>query len=152
MICIVYLNGDYLVEVDVKVLIFDWGFIMVDGVYEVISVLDGKILEFKGYFVCFVWFLKELGIGNLLFDDEWLVIYCKLVELNKIDEGVIYLQVMCGNVGDCDFVYLFEDMLQIVVLFMQVKFGFVDNFVVKIGICVIFVLDLCWLCCDIKMV
>ena len=46
---IVYLNGDYLPENEAKVSIFDRGFLMADGVYEVTSVLDGKLLEFEGH-------------------------------------------------------------------------------------------------------
>ena len=39
----VYVNGDYLPEGEAKVSIFDRGFLMADGVYEVTSVLDGKL-------------------------------------------------------------------------------------------------------------
>ncbi|MTH63193.1 D-amino-acid transaminase [Paracoccus shanxieyensis] len=148
----VYLNGDYLAEADAKVSIFDRGFIMADGVYEVTSVLDGKILEFKGHLARLARSLKELGIGNPLSDDEWLAIHRKLVELNKIDEGVIYLQVTRGNAGDRDFVYPPEDTPQTVVLFTQAKPGLADNPVAKTGIRVISVPDLRWSRRDIKTV
>ena len=148
----VYLNGEYLAEADAKVSIFDRGFIMADGVYEVTSVLDGKILEFKGHLARLARSLKELGIGNPLSDDEWLAIHRKLVELNKIDEGVIYLQVTRGNAGDRDFVYPPEDTPQTVVLFTQAKPGLADNPVAKTGIRVISVPDLRWSRRDIKTV
>jgi len=45
----VYLNGDYLPETEAKVSIFDRGFLMADGVYEVTSVLDGKLIDFAGH-------------------------------------------------------------------------------------------------------
>ena len=38
----VYVNGDYLPEDQAKVSIFDRGFLMADGVYEVTTVIDGK--------------------------------------------------------------------------------------------------------------
>ena len=41
----VYVNGEYLPETEAKVSIFDRGFLMADGVYEVTSVLDGKLIE-----------------------------------------------------------------------------------------------------------
>ena len=47
----VYLNGEYLPEAEAKVSIFDRGFLMADGVYEVTSVLDGKLLDFAGHAV-----------------------------------------------------------------------------------------------------
>ncbi|MBC7739898.1 MAG: D-amino acid aminotransferase, partial [Candidatus Saccharibacteria bacterium] len=45
----VYLNGDYLPEAEAKVSIFDRGFVMADGVYEVTSVLNGKLIDFPGH-------------------------------------------------------------------------------------------------------
>jgi branched-subunit amino acid aminotransferase/4-amino-4-deoxychorismate lyase len=46
---IVYLNGDYLPEEDAKISIFDRSFLMADGVYEVTSVLGGKLIDFAGH-------------------------------------------------------------------------------------------------------
>ena len=45
----VYVNGEYLPETEAKVSIFDRGFLMADGVYEVTSVLDGKLIDFDGH-------------------------------------------------------------------------------------------------------
>ena len=45
----VYVNGDYLPEDEAKISIFDRGFLMADGVYEVTSVLDGKLIDFAGH-------------------------------------------------------------------------------------------------------
>ena len=41
----VYVNGEYLPENDAKISIFDRGFLMADGVYEVTSVLGGKLID-----------------------------------------------------------------------------------------------------------
>ena len=41
----VYVNGAYLPETEATVSIFDRGFLMADGVYEVTSVLGGKLIE-----------------------------------------------------------------------------------------------------------
>ena len=45
----VFVNGDYLPEAEAKVSVFDRGFLMADGVYEVTSVLDGKLIDFDGH-------------------------------------------------------------------------------------------------------
>ena len=45
----VYLNGDYLPEEDAKISVFDRSFLMADGVYEVTSVLGGKLIDFAGH-------------------------------------------------------------------------------------------------------
>ena len=48
---IVYLNGEFLDENEAKVSIFDRGFLMADGVYEVTSVINGKLIDFDGHAV-----------------------------------------------------------------------------------------------------
>ena len=42
---VVYVNGEYLAEEDAKISVFDRGFLFADGVYEVSSVLDGKLVD-----------------------------------------------------------------------------------------------------------
>ena len=46
---IVYVNGDYVPEEEAKISVFDRGFLFADGVYEVTSVLDGKLVDFAGH-------------------------------------------------------------------------------------------------------
>lgn len=91
MICIVFVNGEYLLEIEVKIFIFDCGFLMVDVVYEVILVLGGKFVDFEGYVVCLECLFKELDMKVFCIKEELLEIYCKLVEVNEIDEGLVYL-------------------------------------------------------------
>ena len=148
----VYLNGEYLPEAEAKVSIFDRGVVMADGVYEVTSVLAGKLLDFPGHLRRLSRSLTELGMGNPLADDEWLAIHRKLVELNGIDEGIIYLQVTRGNPGDRDFAYPPEDTPQTVVLFTQSKPGLADNPQARTGIRVVSVEDQRWRRRDIKTV
>ena len=57
---IVYVNGDYLPEDDAKISIFDRGFLMADGVYEVTSVLGGKLIDFAGHAVR----LQRVAVAN----------------------------------------------------------------------------------------
>ena len=44
----VYVNGEYLPENEAKISIFDRGFLMADALYEVTSVLGGKLIDFDG--------------------------------------------------------------------------------------------------------
>ncbi|MFC3570719.1 D-amino-acid transaminase [Paracoccus simplex] len=148
----VYLNGDYLPETEAKVSVFDRGFVMADGVYEVTSVLNGKLLDFPGHLKRLARSLAELRMGNPLADEDWLAVHRKLVELNDIDEGIIYLQVTRGNPGDRDFAFPPEDTPQTVVLFTQAKPGLADNPQARTGLRVVSVEDLRWARRDIKTV
>ena len=148
----VYVNGDYLPETEAKVSIFDRGFLMADGVYEVTSVLGGKLIDFAGHSVRLQRSLDELEMHNPLTPAEWLEVHRQLVTRNAIDEGMIYLQVTRGNPGDRDFAYPPADLPPTVVLFTQAKPGMADNPVAKTGWKVISIPDIRWGRRDIKTV
>ncbi|MBK4215730.1 D-amino-acid transaminase [Paracoccus caeni] len=148
----VYVNGEYLPEDRATVSIFDRGFLMADGVYEVVSVLDGKLLDFDGHIERLKRSLSELSMGNPLTDEEYLNVQRTLIENNGITDGMIYLQVTRGNPGDRDFAYPPEDTVPTVVMFTQAKPGLADNPAAKTGWKVISVEDLRWSRRDIKTV
>jgi D-alanine transaminase len=148
----VYLNGDYLPEHEAKVSVFDRGFLMADGVYEVTSVLDGKLIDFAGHCVRLARSLGELEMKNPHTDAEWLAIHRELVARNGVTEGMVYLQVTRGNPGDRDFAYPTPETEPTVVLFTQSKPGLADNPLAKTGMKVISIPDLRWARRDIKTV
>jgi D-alanine transaminase len=148
----VYVNGAYLPEAEATVSIFDRGFLMADGVYEVTSVLDGKLIDFEGHAARLKRSLTELDMARPCDDDTLLDIHRELVRLNDIDEGMIYLQVTRGNPGDRDFAYPPADTKPTLVLFTQNKPGLADAPAAKTGWKVISVPDLRWGRRDIKTV
>lgn len=148
----VYLNGDYLPEEDAKISIFDRSFLMADGVYEVTSVLGGKLIDFAGHSKRLERSLSELEMQKPDAFDDLLEIHRELVRLNDIDEGMIYLQVSRGSAGDRDFTYPSADVKPTLVLFTQSKPNLADNPVAKIGIKVISIEDQRWGRRDIKTV
>ncbi|WP_146346619.1 D-amino-acid transaminase [Falsiphaeobacter marinintestinus] len=150
---IVYVNGEYLPEEDAKISIFDRGFLMADGVYEVTSVLDGKLVDFEGHAVRLERSLTELDMAAPATKDELLAIHRELVERNGIVEGMIYLQVTRGAPGDRDFAFPDpEETPSTLVLFTQNKPGLADNPAAKKGIKVISIEDIRWGRRDIKTV
>ncbi|GAB1360995.1 D-amino-acid transaminase [Rhodobacter sp.] len=148
----VYVNGTYLPETEAQVSIFDRGFLMADGVYEVTSVLGGKLVDFGGHARRLQRSLDELEITNPLAEADWLEIHRQLVARNGIDEGMIYLQVTRGNPGDRDFIFPPADLPPTVVLFTQSKPGLADSPAAKTGWRVISVPDIRWGRRDIKTV
>lgn len=149
----VYLNGEYLPETEAKISIFDRGFLMADGVYEVTSVLDGKLVDFEGHAVRLERSLGELGMEMPLTRDELLAIHRELVAVNEVVEGGVYLQITRGAPADRDFV--FPDPAETpctVVLFTQSKPGVTESAASKNGIKVISIEDMRWGRRDIKTV
>ncbi len=146
----VYVNGQYLPEEQATVSIFDRGFLMADGVYEVTTVLDGKLVSFDGHAQRLERSLGELDMAAPCTNDELLEIHRELVRLNEIDQGLIYLQVTRGA-ADRDFAYP-EDAEPTLVMFTQNKPGLADSPAAKKGAKVIAIDDIRWGRRDIKTV
>jgi D-alanine transaminase len=146
----VYVNGQYLPEDQATVSIFDRGFLFADGVYEVTSVLGGKLLDFAGHARRLQRSLDELEMTNPVTEDELLAIHRRLVADNDIDEGLVYLQITRGA-ADRDFAYP-KDAAPTIVLFTQAKPGLADNPAARTGMKVISIADQRWGRRDIKTV
>ena len=149
----VYVNGEYLPETEARVSIFDRGFLMADGVYEVTSVLDGKLIDFAGHARRLERSLRALDMAMPVSEEELLAIHRELVARNGIDEGMVYLQVTRGAPGDRDFVFPDPaETPQTLVLFTQDKPGLADSPAAKKGIRIISIDDIRWGRRDIKTV
>ncbi|WP_299779027.1 D-amino-acid transaminase [uncultured Roseobacter sp.] len=149
----VYVNGDYLPETEATVSIFDRGFLMADGVYEVTSVLGGKLIDFDGHAVRLQRSLDELEMRSPISKEDLLEVHRELVRVNEIDEGMIYLQITRGAPGDRDFVFPDpETTAPTIVLFTQNKPGLADSPAAKKGMKVISIEDIRWGRRDIKTV
>lgn len=146
----VYVNGAYVPEEDAKISVFDRGFLFADGVYEVTSVLGGKLIDFEGHAKRLERSLSELDMPAPCTMDELLEIHRELVRANGIDEGLVYLQVTRGA-ADRDFAYP-ADAAPSLVLFTQSKPGLAANPVAEKGISVISIEDQRWGRRDIKTV
>lgn len=149
----VYVNGTYMPEEDAKVSIFDRGFLMADGVYEVTSVLDGKLIDFDGHAARLQRSLNELEMAAPMSKEDLLDVHRELVRLNGIEEGMIYLQITRGAPGDRDFAFPDpETTPPTIVLFTQNKPGLANNPAAKKGMKVISIEDIRWGRRDIKTV
>ncbi|MBV1903516.1 MAG: aminotransferase class IV, partial [Marinosulfonomonas sp.] len=150
---IVFVNGDYVPEKDAKISVFDRGFLMADGVYEVTSVLDGKLIDFAGHAARLERSLAELDMAAPVTTDALRDIFRELVARNDLVEGMIYLQVTRGAPNDRDFVFPDPDETpSTIVAFSQSKPGLADNPVAKVGQKVISIEDIRWGRRDIKTV
>lgn len=149
----VYVNGTYLPEEDAKISIFDRGFLMADGVYEVTSVLGGKLIDFAGHCKRLARSLSELDMAAPATDDELLAIHRELVAVNGVTDGMVYLQITRGAPGDRDFV--FPDPATTpptLVLFTQSRPGLAGHPAAASGMKVISIPDIRWGRRDIKTV
>jgi len=146
---IVYLNGEYLPEDEAKISIFDRAVLFGDAIYEVAGVIDSKLIDFDSHMQRYRRSLAELDIPAPLDRDEILSTFRKLVELNQITEGLVYLQVTRGE-ADRDFVWQGE-LKPTVFMFTQQKLSS-DNDAANTGVRLQSVDDIRWARRDIKSV
>ena len=147
----VYVNGAYVPEEEAKVSVFDRGFLFADGVYEVTSVLGGKLIDFDGHAARLKRSLGELEMAAPVEADELLEVHRELVTRNGIEDGLVYLQITRGA-ADRDFAFPPEGTPPTIVLFTQAKPGLADSPAAQTGIKVIAIEDQRWGRRDIKTV
>ena len=148
----VYLNGEYVPATEAKVSIFDRGFLMADAVYEVTSVLDGKLIDFEGHAARLERSLRELRLPSPCDKAALLAIHRKLLELNGLTEGVVYLQVTRGDPGDRSFDWPAAARTPPTLVLFTQKQQLLDAPAAKTGIRVVTMEDWRWKRRDIKTV
>ncbi|MCC7052404.1 MAG: D-amino-acid transaminase [Gemmatimonadaceae bacterium] len=89
-------NGRFLPEADATVSIFDRGFLFADGVYEVIAVVDGCLVDDGPHLDRLDRSLHEIALPLPMPRATLHAQLRSLVERNGIAEGLVYLQVTRG--------------------------------------------------------
>ncbi len=146
---IVYLNGEYLPAEQARISIFDRAVTFGDAIYEVAGVLDGRFVDFAHHMERYFNSLDKLGIESPLSQQEILQAFRRLVELNRIDEGLVYMQVTRGA-AERDFVWP-DQITPNVFMFTQPKAS-VENETAETGVALASAPDLRWARRDIKSV
>ena len=146
---IVYVNGDFVAKEDAQVSIFDRGFLFADGVYEVTTVLEGKLIDFTSHMIRLKRSLDAIDMKKPADDEALLEIHHRLIAANHLKEGFIYLQVTRG-VAERNFLYPDPEKTEpSLVLFTQCQ-ALIEQPLVQRGAKVITVEDLRWKRRDIK--
>ena len=146
---IAYVNGDYVAEADAKVSIFDRGFLFGDGVYEVVPIVDGHLVNHPAHMERLNRSLNELRLSSPVPLAEIKAIQEELMHRNDIREGRIYLQITRGVAGrDLAFP---KDATPTLIMFGR-KTNFLDTPNSRNGIKVKTLPDMRWQRRDIKTV
>ena len=93
----VFLNGSFLPESEAKLSIFDRGLLFADSVYEGFGILDSQIVDYEYHMDRLDRSLGELEMPWPMSRDELLEAMMHLIEVNKLREGFMYLQVTRGE-------------------------------------------------------
>ncbi len=145
----VFVNGQYVTEDQAQVSIFDRGFVFGDGIYEVVPVVGGKMVDKAPFLERLKRSLGELRIDMPMSEADYLAMHEKLIELNNIDEGGVYSQITRGA-ADRDFA--FPKAATPSVAAFTMKKQLLDNPNATTGVKVVTVEDIRWKRRDIKSV
>ena len=143
---LVYLNGEYVPRSSAKISIFDRGLLFSDAVYEVVSVIDGQLIDMERHVSRLERSLGELSINAFA---DWTSISQNLVAENGLQEGLIYLQVSRGVMDEREYRWPAPDTAPTIFAFAQER-ALLENPMADRGMRIITRPDLRWQRCDIK--
>jgi len=92
----VYLNGDFLEQDKAFVSVLDRGFLLGDGIYEVIPAFNGKLFRLEQHLQRLQNSLDAIHLVNPLQNNEWENVLRQIVEKNGRGNLSIYLQITRG--------------------------------------------------------
>lgn len=150
MSSIFHINGNLVPAEQAVIPALDRGFLFGDGVYEVIAVIDGLLLEFERHAARLARSLAEVGIRNPLPRDTLLARCRELVLRNGLREGSVYVQVTRGTDSKRDFAFP-ADVEPTVMMYVGEK-SLRVNPLAESGVRVASVPDMRWQRRDIKSV
>ena len=146
---IAYVDGSYRPHRDAAVHIEDRGYQFADGVYEVIAVRRGRLLDEALHLARLRRSLAELRIEGAMADGPLDVVLRQVVRRNGVDNGIVYLQITRG-VSPRD--HAFPKTPRPVVVVTARRARPPNPKLWEEGIAVITIPDIRWQRCDIKSV
>lgn len=145
----VFLNGDFIDKDSAKISIFDRGFIFGDGIYEVVPVINGAMVEKQGFWDRFKRSLSEIDLVLPYSKDEFENILNELIKINSLNEGGIYIQITRG-IAQRDF--SFVSGIKPTVMAFTFSDSVLEHPGAKSGITIISTPDIRWKRRDIKSI
>ncbi len=147
---IAYVNGQYVPHGEAAVHIEDRGYQFADGVYEVIPIVNGKMIGEKGHIDRLWRSMNELKMDAPMDPGPMKIVMREVLRLNKVETGLIYIQVTRG-VAPRDHPFPDDAVSSLVMTAKKTSLEAAEKKAEK-GVGVITVPDIRWERCDIKSV
>jgi D-alanine transaminase len=146
---VAYVSGQYLPHRQAAVHIEDRGYQFGDGVYEVIAVNGGHLVDEERHLVRLHRSLTELRINRPMSEGALKIVLREVIRRNGVDTGIVYLQVTRG-VAPRE--HAFPKAAKPVLVVTSRRSRPPDPRLGREGIAVITIPDIRWQRCDIKSV
>ncbi len=144
-----YVNGRYVPHGDAAVHIEDRGFQFADGVYEVVPIVNSRMVDAGPHLDRLERSLSELTIAMPLSRKVLELVMDELIARNGVNEGLIYMQVTRG-VSPRD--HKFPSGVRPSIVMTTKRVRFLTQKKLSDGVKVITIPDIRWTRCDIKTV
>jgi D-alanine transaminase len=146
---VVYVNGRYLAHAAAVIHVEDRGYQFADGVYEVISVYDGRLVDAKAHYDRLDRSLSELEIAPPMSRLALGHVLREVLRRNRLFRGIIYIQ-MTRGVAKRDHAFPHETCTSVVVTAR--RGGQPRPDALETGVEIVLVPETRWARCDIKSV
>ncbi len=147
---IVFLNGKYIEYSNATVHVEDRGYQFADGVYEVFSVNNSKIIDYKEHIERLYKSLNEIKLTSPINKKSYYFHVKNIIKKNLINNGLIYLQVTRG-VSQRDFKFPKNVKASVIIIGRSIQYNQYDQ-QFSSGIKVKTVKDMRWKRVDIKTI
>jgi len=147
---IVYLNNAFLPSEQAFVSVLDRGFLLGDGVYEVIPSYNGHLFRFNEHMRRLQDSLNTIRLANPLTNEQWENVLTELVQRNGPGDHSVYLQVTRGAAPQRD--HAFPKVVKQTVFAMSTPVTPPPAELANRGVAVITVDDLRWKLCNVKAI
>src|SRR5689334_1690066 len=146
---VAYVDGQYVPHRSATVHIEDRGYQFADGVYEVLAVFGGRLLDEAPHLARLARSLAELRIPAPLSDAALQIVMREVVRRNGVGDGILYLQVTRGAAPRD---HAFPKSAKPVLVVTSRRKKPADPRIAAAGIAVITIPDIRWRRCDIKSI
>lgn len=145
----VFVNGEYHDAEQAHVSVFDRGFLLGDGVYEVIPVYHDHCFRLAGHLARLARSLAAVKMANPYSDEQWQTIFDNLIRRNGGGNQAVYMQVSRG-VAMRD--HTFPDGVEPSVFAMSNPMAALPEYYHRDGVKAVTLTDTRWQRCDIKAI
>lgn len=146
---LVFLNGAFVAQDEAKISVLDRGFLLGDGVYEVIPCYNSRLFRLAAHLDRFKRSMAAIRIENPYTDGQWQTNLDRLIEKNGGGNFSVYVQVTRG-VAARD--HAFPKGVMPTVYAMASRFAPAERHTLEQGTEVITLNDERWAHCDIKAI
>jgi D-alanine transaminase len=144
---VAYVNGRYLRHAEAQVHIEDRGYQFSDGVYEVILIKNGKMIDEEQHLERLKKSLSSLEINPPMKRAPMRHVMKELIKLNKFRNGIVYIQITRGVAAR---EHSFPKYSKPALVMTARRIATKTNDEIEAGVKVITIDDIRWKRCDIK--